>query len=180
MRVIFHDFFRAIRLHKYFFDLTAVSKCRRHKILFQKILYRTQNLALFFMIFSVQNDSTDIFSIWRRDKSAAIAKFKFKNSWFSSKWGLFFMIFQNETISHIFFRFFDKIKVSPSQNLKSKNFKRLENEVYLSWFFWIFLLDYKMGLFLIIFKGPYDNTNIFLFRGKIKVPSTRNFNSKNS
>ena len=59
----------------------------------------------------------------------------FKNSWFSSKWGLFFMIFQNETISDIFFRFFDKIKVSPSQNLKSKNFKRLENEVYLSWFF---------------------------------------------
>ena len=39
------------------------------------------------------------------------------------------MIFQHLTIPQIFLRFDGKVKVPSSQNLKSENFKRLENEV---------------------------------------------------
>ena len=69
--------------------------------------------------------------------------------------------FQHFTISHIFFRFFGEIKVSPSQNLNFGNSK----------------FTIKWGLFFMIFPAQYDYTHFFPFCGKIKESQSQNLNS---
>ena len=81
-------------------------------------------MGFIFMIFSALYDRTNIFSIRRQDKSAAITKFTSWKFLIAYKNGIYFSwFFLYKTMTQIFFRFDDKIKVPTTHKWNFIKFK---------------------------------------------------------